>query len=430
MFIQQDPSIEARRRLAMAMMQDGQSPIQGGSGLEALARVLQSTLGAYSMKSADRDNKQGEAAAIEQILSARKASQDPGLQQPNPGGPEAVGPMPAPSTDQRRQMFVDELSKNPRLAPMAGKMALMEAMKEPAGPTVSKPGDVARNPDGSIAWQNPEAVDKPKPRAVGDTREVRRGGNVVTEEWDGSKYVKIGEGAAFAPERERQPNNVQTVTTDEGIFVLNPDGSRGNRIGNAPRSAQPLTAVQQKELFEAEDAVNAGNMAALSIGRALKLNDSAASGWGAGIEQGVNKMFDKQAAADTTSFKTEVLGQALGQLRTIFGGNPTEGERQILLEMEAAPNMTREERKALLTRAQGVVAQRVSFNQRRVDSINSTAKQRGQSPLDESGAAAGASPEADGIPEDILTEFPDAQMDEVGPFVMRDGKKMRIEEGP
>ena len=48
---------------------------------------------------------------------------------------------------------------------------------------------------------------QPEGFKVGATRDVKRGNEVVTEEWDGTKFVEIARGSAFAPQKGETPFN-------------------------------------------------------------------------------------------------------------------------------------------------------------------------------------------------------------------------------
>ena len=65
----------------------------------------------------------------------------------------------------------------------------------------------------------------------------------------------------------------------------------------------------------------------------------------------------------TTEFTTIMGEEGLNRLRAVFGGNPTEGERKILLDLQAAADMTRQERDALLRRAIEAVDRRLAVEQ-------------------------------------------------------------------
>ncbi len=87
-----------------------------------------------------------------------------------------------------------------------------------------------------------------------------------------------------------------------------------------------------------------------------------------GAVAGVTGM-NTEAAIATREFNAIMTGQALSQLRVIFGGNPTEGERKILLDMQASAQMSQPEREALLKRAQRAVDMRMQDTERKLQSI-------------------------------------------------------------
>ena len=63
--------------------------------------------------------------------------------------------------------------------------------------------------------------------------------------------------------------------------------------------------------------------------------------------------------------------QALERLKEIFGGNPTEGERKILLDLQASANMSRTEREALIRDAQKAITRRQPFLKQRLEEVTS-----------------------------------------------------------
>lgn len=133
------------------------------------------------------------------------------------------------------------------------------------------------------------------------------------------------------------------------------------------------TASDRTAVREADAAASNTHAAVEGLTRALDLNERAASGIGAGVEQTLNRVFDSQAAADTTELNNIIMGSALDQLRAIFGGNPTEGERKILLEMQGAGSMTRAERRAVLLRARDAASRRLGLAQSQSEGLRSGA---------------------------------------------------------
>ena len=64
-----------------------------------------------------------------------------------------------------------------------------------------------------------------------------------------------------------------------------------------------------------------------------------------------------------------MLGQALESMKSIFGSNPTEGERAILMELQAVPSLSVPERDRLLKRAQALIDRRLQFARERADAL-------------------------------------------------------------
>jgi hypothetical protein len=60
-----------------------------------------------------------------------------------------------------------------------------------------------------------------------------------------------------------------------------------------------------------------------------------------------------------------VLGQALTQLKSIFGAAPTEGERKILIDLQASVNKPPAVRAEILARAKMLANARLQFNEQR-----------------------------------------------------------------
>jgi len=124
---------------------------------------------------------------------------------------------------------------------------------------------------------------------------------------------------------------------------------------------------------ETEDRLAGAVSARRALDAALALSPQAYAGPLAetrGRIAGVSGL-DPETAAATTQFGSIMTEQALSQLRAIFGGNPTEGERKILIDMQASPNMSRIEREALIRRAQEAVATREAAARTRLREVMS-----------------------------------------------------------
>jgi hypothetical protein len=146
--------------------------------------------------------------------------------------------------------------------------------------------------------------------------------------------------------------------------------------GKMPREDQaPLTATDKKAILEADDMVAANEAAVSSLGRAQELSPKANSGFLAGPRTWLGNTLPDVVVPDfiaspesslaAANLDNEVMGQALASMKSIFGGNPTEGERQILLELQASSSMTKPQRAAVLKRAQDLAQRRLEFNKQR-----------------------------------------------------------------
>lgn len=176
----------------------------------------------------------------------------------------------------------------------------------------------------------------------------------------------------------RQAPQAQIIQTEAGpmqlvggraVPIIGPEGTpvsapiRGQQQG--------LSATAQKELFEADDAVQAGLGAVSSLNQALDLNNKAYSGVGASTRAKIVSNLPGQSdAADATIAMENMIGQqALSSLKSIFGGNPTEGERAILLDLQASPSKTPRQREEIIKRSIDLANKRIQFNQNKADAL-------------------------------------------------------------
>lgn len=157
---------------------------------------------------------------------------------------------------------------------------------------------------------------------------------------------------------------------------LSPDDPRYESFvltGKFPREdSQSLTATDKKAILEADEMVAANQSALDALAQAEGLSDKANSGWFAGARASIgNNLPDwmvpdivssPQSSQATTDMDNAIIGQAITQLKTIFGGNPTEGERNILLELQGSSTMPREVRKQVFSRARALAEKRLQFN--------------------------------------------------------------------
>ena len=147
----------------------------------------------------------------------------------------------------------------------------------------------------------------------------------------------------------------------------------------APRGASDLTATETKKLFETEDNIAAAQNVLSSLDTAISLNDTSRDGFGAdflstvgaNVPDWIPGIGGGPQDANTMQLKNLVTEQALSQLKLIFGGQPTEGERKILLEIQGSVDQPAEVRKRIFERAKQMAQTRLQFNQQRKAKIES-----------------------------------------------------------
>lgn len=191
--------------------------------------------------------------------------------------------------------------------------------------------------------------------------------------------------ARLAYDQARAKPSVKGVfNADLGGFVYEPTAQNPNGmfipVGGAKKAVKsPMSASLQKELIDADEGVQAGNSVVNTIDSALKINDKALSGFGAGARAAIADKLPDWMVPDAIASKDEALatigldnmttGQALESLKQIFGGMPTEGERKILLDMQASVDKSPAARKMIFERAKQAAENRMSFNKAKADAI-------------------------------------------------------------
>ena len=236
--------------------------------------------------------------------------------------------------------------------------AMLEAYPELAGDYIK-----ATNP----LFQTPE---KPQVYEVGDAL-VDEGGNIIYQS-PRNETSNVG----VQIEERRAAAESMGLTPDDPAYkayVL---------TGKMPREDQaPLTATDKKAILEADDAVMTNQAVVDQLQSVLApdatgttLNDRAGYGFTAGAQAWAARndptgVFDDAQGEATTELQNSVLGQALTSLKSIFGSAPTEGERKILVDLQASIDKTPKEREKIIRRAIDLANARLAFNKARAEGL-------------------------------------------------------------
>lgn len=176
--------------------------------------------------------------------------------------------------------------------------------------------------------------------------------------------------------------------------------------GKMPREdQQSLTATDKKAILEADDAVNINNAVITALDQAETLNPRANSGFAAGTRAWLgnnlpdvmvpDELSSPDSSAATVNFENLVLGQALSQLKATFGAAPTEGERKILVDLQASAEKPPHVRAEILARAKAAAQKRLDFARQQAANLRGGSYYKpGGAPGAPSAASGGAGPQS------------------------------------
>lgn len=136
-----------------------------------------------------------------------------------------------------------------------------------------------------------------------------------------------------------------------------------------------LSPTVQKQIFELDDVIRSGVSARDALKSALSLNTGTYEGMGAKerawIMSNLPEGLRPQGAIDTLELNNLVQQQVLDKLKATFGGNPTEGERKILMDVAGSVNLPAENRRRILQRALESIDQREAYNKAQIEALKS-----------------------------------------------------------
>lgn len=148
----------------------------------------------------------------------------------------------------------------------------------------------------------------------------------------------------------------------------------GNRAA-ATRDNRPPSDETQRAILDADQAVLATQQVAGYLKQARDLNEKAMGFPGAGAVATAGSFLPSQvrpaAVNDTQVLDNVVTTSVLPQLKLVFGGNPTEGERKILLDVAGSSSKNPAVRKAIFDNAEKAAADRLKFNTDRAQKLRS-----------------------------------------------------------
>lgn len=184
---------------------------------------------------------------------------------------------------------------------------------------------------------------------------------------------------------------------------------------------EQLTAPEQRQLFQQEDQISAGQSTLSLLAEARRLSGQFRGGAGAGMmayagsqARSAVGMAPSEESNALLNYDNLVKEQALANLKTTFGGNPTEGERKVLLELQASSGKTPEQRADILDRAVKLAEDRIRGAEARAEAIRTRSyRQPGGQPAAPTPPATPqrpAAPQASGAAPGQQSQFTEGQI--------------------
>lgn len=195
----------------------------------------------------------------------------------------------------------------------------------------------------------------------------------------GSIYDR-GTGQFIKPPEEEKPRvPVREIDLGNVVEVYYSDGTvqtkrKGLAPGAAGKGGMPdLSKDERDRIYKARDTISSSIETISGLQAARKLSDVAFEGPLANARAtaiaALPDRFESAGAKETLEFDMVLQSQILPQLKTIFGGNPTEGERKILLDLQGSSKLPRSVRNRLIDDAIEKAQKRIQYNQEEVEGI-------------------------------------------------------------
>jgi hypothetical protein len=209
-----------------------------------------------------------------------------------------------------------------------------------------------------------------KPRIAKPVGTQIIGGKIVAiaQDPDTGEYTQtvLGEAPADLSQTNQTVNGQPVFNSPKGLVLA--DGTPVTQFDVKPK---PLTATEQREMFDLEDNITSGLGSVKTLEEALSLNQQAYEGSLTNWRKTLGQLFgsDDPRYVATENFDNIIMTNALSSMKAIFGGNPTEGERAALRELQAISSKSRPVREAILRRALAAVKSRIARGTSRLQSI-------------------------------------------------------------
>ena len=180
------------------------------------------------------------------------------------------------------------------------------------------------------------------------------------------KQTQENAGAKLTQEMKAREQQVIT----QGGDPKDPRNQTWINSGKYPKEDQsPLTATDKQAIMAADEMVMSNQNVISNLKEAKDLSKKALGFKGAGIVAQGGALIGNEASQATVEMDNLITQNALGQLKAVFGGAPTEGERAILMQIQGASSQPDSVRQKIFDRAIDMANKRLEFNKQKADEL-------------------------------------------------------------
>lgn len=384
--------VQRKQALADALMKQGMdsTPAAGGKGggwITALNRGLAGALGGYQRGAAAQEEQAGRDSVRQQLAAALQGGGNITPQTmiglasnpwATPGQTAAVTHVADMQHQAARDAVADQHWK-------ASYGLQSNADKRAAAAESRAAADYENTPDQYVP--NPKANEPGQPAFV-------------------DQYAAATAAATKSVNDEKLTATINQRKEAAASLGMTPEHPGYNSFvltGKMPREdAQPLTATDKKAILDAEEKLQSSKATILNLQQAKKLSPQAMQGPGASTRGYVSSFLGNSSDLGKAGIATQDLenlttANALQSLKSVFGGNPTEGERAILLDIQGSVGKPDAVRQKIYDRAIEAANRRIAFEQQHIDELRGGTFYKPQGGLSKDGAPQAAAPDPLGI---------------------------------
>jgi hypothetical protein len=263
---------------------------------------------------------------------------------------------------------------------LSGQKMLMDTTKDDLGALQKLSAEEMKDKRAAARDATKEAIAASREKAKGDAEAAKPSSPAGKQALD--EGLTLGSPEYKARVKEIADTTLDKTTATAQAALANVTNAQTrlaldqNKFEQAKAQGAKLTPAEMHLKANTEDAVAAQQAALVNLQKAYKLNPGTFDT--SLIDTAQRKLLEATGSKDPKVLATREMENLLSQkaldtLKSTFGGNPTEGERAILLSLQGLGAKSKEERAAIMQNAYGALKVSAARNKQRLKDINAGA---------------------------------------------------------